>query len=150
MIPLHELRIGSLVTHEDYSSEIFEVIEIYKKGDVYFVNTKGGKNGEWVNPIDLINPIPITKEWFPAFGFEFIDNQRPRFGWYFPIKINKCCFLCCGYDNNTVGIEDGEGNEVVSYIPCGSVHQLQILIFSLTGKEPKPGKEMIAAIIKLK
>lgn len=46
------LRIGEIVSHDDYSSEKFTVQEI--NIDNGCVTTKGGKNGTWVNNIDLI------------------------------------------------------------------------------------------------
>jgi hypothetical protein len=47
-----DLKNGSKVSHEDYSSEIFIVWGIDKTTGI--VTTKGGKNGVWINHIDLI------------------------------------------------------------------------------------------------
>ena len=53
-----KLKIGERVSHDDYSSELFTVSEI--NGRV--ITTKGGKNGTWVNDIDLIirNPVKVN------------------------------------------------------------------------------------------
>jgi len=48
------VKIGAIVSHEDYSCENFIVSEINKEEG--FVVTIGGKNGVWVNPIELVTP----------------------------------------------------------------------------------------------
>lgn len=51
-----KLKIGAIVSHDDYSSELFQIISIDKKTGI--VETKGGKNGIWTNHIDLIIRSP--------------------------------------------------------------------------------------------
>ena len=46
------LQVGQIVSHEDYSSEKFKVTHIDKETGI--VTTSGGKNGVWINHIDLI------------------------------------------------------------------------------------------------
>lgn len=51
-----KLKAGSIVSHDDYSCELFKVISIDKETGI--VETKGGKNGTWINHIDLIIRFP--------------------------------------------------------------------------------------------
>lgn len=61
-----ELRIGNYVTHEDYTSGIFQVTEIRKEEKQYVIFTSGGKNGTWDNIADLVNPIPPSSSLRPS------------------------------------------------------------------------------------
>lgn len=46
------LKVGHKVSHDDYSDEDFIVTKIDKETNI--VTTKGGKNGIWINPVELI------------------------------------------------------------------------------------------------
>lgn len=46
------LKIGDIVSHDDYSCENFKVTSFDRTTGI--VETKGGKNGTWTNHIDLI------------------------------------------------------------------------------------------------
>ncbi len=46
------LKVGDPVRHEDYTNDIFTVTEIDKENNT--VTTAGGKNGIWINPIEMI------------------------------------------------------------------------------------------------
>jgi len=56
------LKIGHVVSHEDYSSEEFVIISIDKQQEMVY--TKGGKNGTWDNHIDLIIRLGKNKKSF--------------------------------------------------------------------------------------
>ena len=73
---INELRIGNIVSHDDYTTEFFEVISIELSDGIYVINTNGGKNGTWQNTIDLITKVPITEDFLLLMGFEY--NQYTR------------------------------------------------------------------------
>ena len=50
------IKVGDTVSHEDYTSEDFIVTEIDKENNIVY--TSGGKNGTWINPIELIIKKP--------------------------------------------------------------------------------------------
>lgn len=56
------LKIGHVVSHEDYSCEEFVITNIDKENEIVF--TKGGKNGTWDNHIDLIIRLGKNKKPF--------------------------------------------------------------------------------------
>ena len=144
-----ELRIGSIVTHDDYSDEYFIVKSIDKTTEGgYIISTIGGKNGTWINSLELVGPIQITKEWLLKFGFEekndcFMEKNVP-------IKSGNTIFTLTHnyYDINHnyedeihCSLEVGEWThnsepESIFSIPyIKHVHQLQNLYFALTGEE---------------
>lgn len=85
----NELRIGNIVSHEDYSGEPFEVVSIEKYKDEYVINTKGGKNGTWINPISLVTKVPITKDWLIKFGFWYNEDKTTYYwGSYLQLGFN--------------------------------------------------------------
>ena len=49
---------GNIITRTEY----FEVLSIQPSVGTYVVNTNGGKNGTWENPIELITKVPITQD----------------------------------------------------------------------------------------
>lgn len=54
---ISHIKVGDTVLHEDYTSENFIVTEIDKENNIVY--TSGGKNGTWINPIEMI--IKINK-----------------------------------------------------------------------------------------
>lgn len=130
MIDAKELRIGNCVSHSDYTSGVFTVfsIEQMSKGG-YVVDTKGGKNGAWANPIENIEPIQITEEWLLKLGFEYEDQT----GWY-NYGSDDCYILCLPLDGYTE-VCLGFRNDETQLPDIKTVHQLQNLYFALTGEE---------------
>lgn len=63
-----KLKIGSIVSHDDYTCELFQVISIDKTTGI--VETKGGKNGTWTNHIDLIIRNP-SKDLDNPYNFNY-------------------------------------------------------------------------------
>ena len=140
---VNELRIGSIVTHEDYSSELFEVISIVPNEYVnnsYVINTHGGKNGTWLNDIGLINPVYITKELLMQLGFEkriglsinwFLnDDLLENLKW----TTSRLYLRVYGY-RIEVRSGDCEGTKCIATIKY--IHQLQNIFSSLSGEELK-------------
>lgn len=126
-----ELRIGNIVSHEDYTSELFKVIEIITVNNSYVVNTSGGKNGTWTNSIELVNPIPLTEEWLLKLGF----------GSKYKSVHTRWNYGLFGVDQKSDEDDEGESipvEQVFYYegkVDLLYVHQLQNLYFALTGEE---------------
>lgn len=53
----NNLKAGDSVKHADYSDEIFIVTNLSIIEGRLIVHTKGGKNGTWDNPIELVTKI---------------------------------------------------------------------------------------------
>lgn len=131
----NELRIGNLV---DWIDEIeyksCYVTTIGDSGDVCLIHNDAVISTE----LKYCTPIPLTEEWLLKFGFEKEEGEDMILG------INHALDIC--YDHNKIGLRDyietspfGKGNMVIStsYVDCEYVHQLQNLVFALTGEELK-------------
>lgn len=95
---VNELRVGNIVSHNDYTTEFFEVVSIEKYKDSYVVNTNGGKNGTWINPISLITKVPITKDLLLKFGFWYNEETGIyQWGSYLQFGFNIKTFEFCYY-----------------------------------------------------
>jgi hypothetical protein len=121
-----DLRIGNYVTHCDYTDGIFKVESIaYQKDAVggYVIDTIGGKNGTWSNPINCIEPIELTEEWLLRLGFEKIETEFFIDDWFLYISYHEgSCHILM--------LRDDYYFNTIQY-----VHQLQNLYFALTGQE---------------
>ena len=130
-----ELRIGNLVTHDDYTSESFIVEDIRKEAlHGYVIHTKGGKNSHWTNAISLIKGIPLTEERLEEFGF-FPGFDRNK-GYWVDDNFH--------YKKGTLykpGIKSGTRLMIPSK-KLEYVHQLQNLYFTARGKELKKWKPL--------
>lgn len=133
-----DFRIGSMVTFDDYSSEAFLISKIEPHGYHneeggcvvdYVVEAIGGKNGTWVNPLGLINGIPITPIILDA--LLIVDTYRSGNTLIYEIP-------CPGH---TFQIEfDRKGFTLMS-VKCGSheyfnfrfIHQLQNFYHAVSG-----------------
>jgi hypothetical protein len=125
-----DLRIGNYVTHCDYTDGIFKVESITYQEDAvggYVVDTIGGKNGTWSNPINCIEPIELTEEWFLKFGFDSLDTS---FGKLFEFRTGRYAWLIDNFGSLHLYYSEYENIANVKY-----VHQLQNLYFALTGQE---------------
>jgi len=122
-----ELRIGNLVTHTDYTESIFTVIsiEIDKSGG-YAIDTSGGKNGSWtwINPLECIEPIPLTAEWLEKLGLKKKGGHYLLDG-YIQLVLDDVS----NAPNRNVLIRN------IYITDLGYVHELQNLYFALTGRE---------------
>lgn len=120
-----ELRLGNLIEH---GGEVYS-ISAYSDDMVSLDN----ENTTGFTAIKNIKPIPLTEDWLGKFGFEN--------GGYDLLFWEKGNIEICGsyidgnggfawnwYDSNLL---DGKHNQIeVQY-----VHQLQNLVFALTGEE---------------
>lgn len=130
----NELRIGNLVITKNMPVEIEEIR----------IETVRCCFGEF--PINYIEPILITEEWLLKFGF-VKENKRET-------KHHSNFYSMCVYDykysfayddfrndwgfyhSYTDALNDSDNNKF-DFISCGIkyVHQLQNLVFALSGKE---------------
>ena len=89
-----------------------------------------GLHGYAANIMDWWKPIPLTEEWLLKFGFMFEKNH---YGYSFPehsdwlLEFNKA--------NNKWWVR--YGLEKIDCERLSYVHQLQNLVFALTGEELK-------------
>ncbi len=114
----NEFRIGNLITDSSTSHGkqlhpgILKIIGVIA-GDKHVIILENG----FVN-ISTVEPIPLTKKWLKALGFE----KKP--GYYI---LDRFVLLDC-VDGFLLG--DIDLNVKIKY-----VHQLQNLYFALTGEE---------------
>lgn len=122
-----ELRIGNLVTHTDYTESIFTVtsIEMDESGG-YAIGTSGGKNGSWINPLECIEPIPLTAEWLK-------NNTTTIEVDDYPLHVLGNGVSMEFYTDEIVILLGMEAEFKLLHIEY--VHQLQNLYFTLTGRE---------------
>lgn len=123
-----ELRLSNLVYWDGKTiHNVYKVESIYKDGidleDNIYTN------------INSISPIPLTEEWLVKFGFELketsIDNEYKR---YYN-KIGDGYHVCIDKLGATLH-QSIEGElEYVTCLIIKYVHQLQNLVFALTGEE---------------
>lgn len=108
-----ELRIGNLIQSAHGSIVIVETISPMTVGMIPSNSAA----------YDCISPIPLTEEWLARFGFEY---ER---------SLSLYMFEHMGFkegDLNTLLLFYGEGT-----VNCQYVHQLQNIVFALTGEELK-------------
>lgn len=125
---VNELRIGNYVNVPTQPNPVQVVCSIMPAHAGTSHTIEHLKNGGYLTPYELINPIPLTDEWLLKFGFDVIEElmiyankthclvelPQPTGGWVF--------MPFCSKDSNT-------------YITIQYVHQLQNLCFALTGEE---------------
>ena len=118
---VREIRVGSIVSHEDYTEGIFEVESISYDSElgVYMVNTLGGKNGSWINPIENLIPVCVDGEFLMNNGFEFYETPDR-----------------CGYKKGIITIcreSAYVGDTAICLVE--HVHELQNLYYAIYGEE---------------
>ncbi len=118
MIQANELRIGNLV-HADLYSNAILIESICSKNEDIFNSTTGEI------PSHSIHPIPITEEILLKCGFE---KNEQRFE-------SKEALLRISYFDSAWHCSIGDDDFGFLFRTIKSVHQLQNLYFSLTGKE---------------
>lgn len=116
----NELRIGNFVLFAEEGTE-FKVNEISEEG-LWVINDE---EKTWIE-LDCFEPIPLTEEWLLKFGFEKVDNnwQKEWLLLHVNLKTGTIDFLLN---------EPYSGKMRVTILE--SVHQLQNLIYALTGEE---------------
>lgn len=124
MIQANELRVGNLVNFfvgVNESGANYEVCEVYEVGLNSIELSKGNLNV----PLDEIDGIPLTSEWFDKFGFTYNDLNGDSGYWQLKYGTRVGLF------------EILEGEEMFLYdqTELKFVHQLQNLFFALEGAE---------------
>jgi hypothetical protein len=110
-----ELRIGNYVCEETRDNP-YTVVEIYELSEASI--------NDYVAPNKIYEPIPLTEEWLLKFGFEkSLDYWvLPNSGFFFGVTLKNVIYPNFS-DEDTMPIN-------LKY-----VHQLQNLVFALTGEE---------------
>ncbi len=121
---VNELRIGNCVSHLNNIDEIFKVISIEEENGNYSINTKGGKNGTWINPIEYICSIPLTEDILLKCGFKNkkeIDFDGTHIDWW---------------HNGEIGLYTGRnGFYSDTFGDIETLHKLQNIYYCFTGKD---------------
>lgn len=120
MIQANELRIGNWVKHsinkywiEEYQGKIVQIhFDVLK--DIV------------ISDDVLYDPIPLTHEILEKAGFEL----QQTFGLFYELEINGWRIRP---DCKHVRIIEDDDSDIL--VPCATLHQLQNLIFALTGSE---------------
>jgi len=119
-----ELRIGNLVMGNT-QIHIENIME--NMINIIIWETTGGYSGD---KLDDISPIPLTEEWLLKFGFvtlSFGDTERV-------LDIKGSSFIIEFFEST--GFYHYSGGEGVKLsVAIQYVHQLQNLVFALTGEE---------------
>ncbi len=143
-----ELKIGNLIYKKihkkDTPLEVVEVLSIDGSFDVLDVKNIGGYITEQC-PLKDFEPIPLTEEWLLKFGFKVKDRKSNLDTdiFYIPtFEIDYCLFyadfrLDYGLYVEYTDSPFPEDDEKLYPITFGIkyVHQLQNLLYSLTGEE---------------
>lgn len=125
-----ELRIGNLVLLKcnNQRDEIAKLLSIDEIDGCYYNNASNKKyinnkytqkNNGWCS-FNIINPIPLTKEWLVKFGFGETD---------------KCYYIDKLYLKKIDFQPIGEEETDIIFYKLEYVHQLQTLYFALTNEE---------------
>ena len=130
-----ELRIGNLVLYKNNPIEVENIGEYYINRTTY--SGAPGEGGSW-DDIDLkeISPILITEQWLVKLGFRKDDRSNEY--WTFWILNNNWYISQSHHNEPSAGVEKNNFYYGDSYIEVKSIHHLQNLYFSLTGKELIP------------
>ena len=122
MMDAEELRIGNLINWKDEIE--YYVTTIGDSGDICLIN-----NDEVISTeLKYCSPIPLTEEWLLKFGFRVMGNN-------FFIDLDFEVGKRYKKDDLQVWyIDDGIRTLEIELI---HVHQLQNLVFALTGEELK-------------
>jgi hypothetical protein len=116
----NELRIGNLVLSKGVPVQIEEIMW----------ETVRHCFGEF--PIDYVEPIPLTEDWFLKFGF----YQSMSWTYAIELKGNFKLVYYLGEKGWSIGFKSYSDFSNLKY-----VHQLQNLYFALTGDELTEGGE---------
>ena len=125
MIKIQELRIGNMLFVD---GTFIKVGKIEENSISWNIAKDTAKFKIW-NPFlpisdKRINPIPLTEEILLKFGFDKTANPRElKYDDYSILLLNEIRFVICNYMENPPSVK------------VSTVHQLQNLFFSLTGKE---------------
>lgn len=125
---LTELRVGNFVTQG--KKDAYRVVSVNKES-VFIDLPKSDKlpfGAKWKNDARNIEPVPITEEWLEKLGFgmqgagpHYYMISKDVYLLFFPSE----CRILLVDDHQSVGLP----------VSVRHVHQLQNLVFALTGEE---------------
>jgi hypothetical protein len=139
-VSVSDLRIGNLI---GLGGSICNVVEIQK--NIFYVEDEHG--AEFKNTTTDLKPILLTEEWLLKLGFEKIESSN------FDYQLQVQNSISSGQEESYIWVDLGDVEEewadwdfprtsivTESYwikTNAKSIHQLQNLYFSITGKELK-------------
>ena len=135
MIDKAELRIGNRVLYKPYGNKDGEPITIQGMlGMKAFFDRHSNESGMFFN----LQPIPITREWFERLGFEpyaegvaFIYRYKPMYTYEPGDRSRIEIWNLAEPPEPEKWVFDKHRTLITA------VHQVQNLIFALTGKDPE-------------
>ena len=133
----NELRIGNWVSYTNENGTFnLQVEEIRPTG---IVTTWNG--GSWFVSFDKLNPIPLTEEILMKAGFKK-EYEDDRYGRVFLVSNTKYIIRIVNYGNPQkvdfgYSLEISDDNNWSDIKRIYFIHELQNLIFALTGEEIK-------------
>lgn len=138
----NELRIGNLFTHANENGTFNIVVkEVLESG----INTHFN-NGTWFIGLDNIRPIPLTEEILIKAGGKKIPHMTVTNSILFDLDRDRFLSIGCVEDCNQMAwIQHIDGRKVTDLVCVHNydydgwlyLHDLQNLIFALTGEEIK-------------
>lgn len=129
----NEIRIGNIFLHTNENGTFNVVVkEVLESG----INTHFN-NGTWFIGLDNIRPIPLTEEILIKAGFErggynLVEVTHPKYPRLFFVLGEEFKSIWWNYNISGTFKECEPSQIEITYL-----HQLQNLIFALTGEEIK-------------
>lgn len=127
----NELRLGNYITLAHESNQPVCKVQLLNTINENLVIDSIGRS--YITTSELMLPIKLTKEWLEKFGFKPGPDKNTMQLWYDLESSN------IGKERIVAHFENKAWNAGAEYHykPIIYVHQLQNLIFILTGKEPQ-------------
>lgn len=131
MVKANELRIGNLVYLDLKEQYLKTIVELkHYMASVKYIRTDTGEPHQSMVDYERLEPIPLTQEWLLKFGFCRYGNSQNKF---LSKRVNglRLIIRMDMFDSNRFFFVMNQN----WIIDIKSVHHLQNLFFSLTGKE---------------
>lgn len=137
MVKANEIRHGSIIAFDDGSTDVVKVDYLFKQDDVWFVQwNKISGDGSFDSGNSILQDfkgIPLTPEILEQCGFERYEHNDHFFGYQkngikLPFDIDTGEVFMAAYKSAPLFESWAKRKKIY-------LHQLQNLIFSLTGEE---------------
>lgn len=132
----NEIRLGNLFAMKDFPMYVEAIFR-----DKVYLNFEGNEGDVWEEDLKDLVPIPLTEEILLKAGFEK-ENEDDKYGRVFLIPNTKYIIRIVNYGNPQskdfgYSLEISDDKDWCSIKRIYYLHDLQNLIFALTGKEIK-------------